>query len=234
MLISNAFTYLCSQVSLSLVPTLGPDSPGNPPTLGELIADARLGFRMLFADDAMRAQATLALMLNTMGFAAYSIVIPFLKRDFGATDPQVGFFFGVAATGAIVGSILSGRIDQRWPFGRIITVAYLIDAVAFLPVIFTHSLWVAATFWGLCSACATFEVSQIIGWRMRVIPLEATGRVFGAVRLMVLCGMPPGVLAAGWLADHIGARPAMAISGIGFAIIAAFALVTPAVRNETR
>jgi nitrate/nitrite transporter NarK len=42
------------------------------------------------------------------------------------------------------------------------------------------------------------------------------------------------VLAAGWLADHIGARPAMAISGIGFAIIAAFALVTPAVRNETR
>jgi MFS family permease len=234
MLVSNAFTYLCSQFSLVLVPSLGPDRPGNAPTLRELVSDVRLGFRMLFADDAMRAQATLALMLNTLGFAGYSIVIPFLKRDFGASDTQVGIFFGIAAAGAVIGSVLAGRIDQRWPFGRTITAAYLIDAVGFLPVIFTHNLWVAASFWGLCSACATFEVSQIIGWRMRVIPQEAIGRVFGAVRLMVLAGMPPGVLAAGWLADHIGARPAMGISGIGFAIIAFFALVTPAVRNETR
>lgn len=234
LLVANAITYLFSQINLAMVPTLGPDVPSGLPSLRELAHDTRLGFRLLFADVSLRAQALIAFSLNTLGFAAFSILIPFLKRDFAASDQQVGLFMGITAIGAIAGSLLAGRIDRRWPFGRMITIAYVVDAVLFLPVIFVHNVWVVGIFWALSNACANFEVSQIIGWRMRVVPEEAIGRVMGAVRLMVLCGMPPGVLAAGWIADHIGAHPAMAISGFGFVVIAFAALATPAIRNETR
>lgn len=234
MLLANAFTYLFSQINLAMVPSLGPDRPSGAPTLRELLHDAALGFRIMLADESLRAQAVIAFSLNTLGFAAFSILIPFLKRDFHASDAHVGFFLGLTAVGAICGSLLAGRIDRRWPFGRMITVAYVVDALLFLPVIFVHNMWVVGTFWALSNACANFETSQIIGWRMRVVPEEAIGRVMGAVRLMVLCGMPPGVLAAGWIADRYGAHPAMMISALGFVLIAFCAVATPAIRNEAR
>ncbi len=233
-LIANAATYLASQFSLVGVPTLGPDEPAGRPSLRELIDDIKLGFRTLFGDAGMRAQAWIGLSLNTLGFGGYAILIPFLKHDFGASDTQIGFFFSISAAGAVCGSLLAGRLDRRWPFGRMLTIAYVLDALLFLPVILTHNLWVAGTFWAISNACANFETTQIIGWRLRVIPEPLIGRTFGAVRVFVLAGIAPGVLGAGWLADHVSPYSAMCASTLGFVLIAGLAIATPAIRNETR
>lgn len=233
-LIANALTYLASQISLSGVPSLGPEKPAGPPTLRELVADVRLGFRTLFGDAGMRAQAIAALALNTLGFGGYAILIPFLKHDFAATDAQVGIFFSMSAAGAVGGSILAGRIDRRWPFGKMLTIAYAIDALIFTPILIAPNMWVAAFFWMLASAASTFEVSQILGWRLRVIPEALVGRTFGAVRLFVLLGIAPGVLGFGWIADHVSPYAAMCASALGFVLIAAIAITSPAIRNESR
>jgi len=202
-LLANAATYAASQISLSGVPSLGPDVAAGRPSLRELVADVKLGFRTLFGDPGMRAQACAGLALNTLGFGGYAILIPFLKHDFGATDQQVGFFFSISAIGAIAGSLLAGKIDRRWPFGKVLTVAYAIDALVFLPVLFAPNVWVAGTFWSLANVAANFETTQIIGWRLRVIPEELVGRTFGAVRLFVLLGIAPGVIGFGWIADRV-------------------------------
>ena len=182
----------------------------------------------------MRAQAIAALALNTLGFGGYAILIPFLKHDFAATDAQVGIFFSMSAAGAVGGSILAGRIDRRWPFGKMLTIAYAIDALIFTPILIAPNMWVAAFFWMLASAASTFEVSQILGWRLRVIPEALVGRTFGAVRLFVLLGIAPGVLGFGWIADHVSPYAAMCASALGFVLIAAIAITSPAIRNESR
>ncbi|HEY5258413.1 MAG TPA: MFS transporter [Candidatus Baltobacteraceae bacterium] len=234
-LIANAVTYLGSQLSLASIPSsLGPDAPAGLPSVRQFVADVRIGFGFLFGDRAMRAQSFIALALNTLGFGGFSILIPFLKRDFGASDRDVGLFFGITAVGAIVGSLAAGRIDRRWPFGKLLTVAYVLDALLFLPVVFSRNMWVAGVFWAASNALAQFEVAQIMGWRLRVIPLEMTGRVFGAIRLFVLGGLAPGVIFAGWMADRFGAHLAMAVVAWGFAAIAVAALASPVIRQEER
>ena len=233
-LMANATTYLASQISLSGVPALGPEKPLGAPSLRELVADVRLGFRTLFGDAGMRAQAIAALALNTLGFGGYAILIPFLKHDFAASDAQIGIFFSMTAAGAVFGSVLAGRINRRWPFGKMLTIAYAIDALIFIPILIAPNIWVAATFWTLANAAATFEVSQILGWRLRVIPETMVGRTFGAVRLFVLLGIAPGVLGFGWIADHVDPYHAMVASAFGFVLIAAIAVATPAIRNEAR
>ena len=233
--IANAATYLVSQLSLASIPSsLGPDKPAGLPTFRELIADTRAGFRFVFTDRAMRAQAMIGLLLNTLGFGGFSILIPFLKRDFAATTYEVGFFFVITGVGALIGSLAAGYIDRRWAFGKMITIAYVADAVLFLPVLFARNMWVVAIFWAISNSVAQFEIAQIIGWRMRVIPQEMVGRVFGAIRLLVLCGLTPGVMLAAWMADHIGAHPAMAVIAWGFVVIAAAAVCSPLIRNEAR
>lgn len=230
----NALTYLGSQASLALVPTLGPDEPHGLPDLRTVGHDIAAGFRFLFGDPTMRAVSLTSFLLNIFGFGGYSILIPFLKRDFGAGDASVGIFLGISACGAIVGSLLAGKLDRHWPFGRALAIAYIIDALFFIPVVLTHHVWLAATFWAIGNAGAQFETTQIIGWRLRVIPDELVGRVFGAVRLVVLCGMVPGILAFGYIADRYGPHPAMALCALGYLVVALGAVLTPAIRNDAR
>jgi MFS family permease len=230
----NALTYLASQVSLALIPSLGPDRVVGMPTLRHLVADVALGYRHLWGDLGMRAQAFLAFSFNVFGFGGYSILIPFLKKGFGATDQQVGIFFGISALGAIAGASFAARYPNRWPFGRALVVAYVLDVLFFLPVVLVSNIWLAAFFWATSNGLANFEIAQILGFRMRVTPPDLVGRVMGAVRLLVLAGIAPGILIISWLADHRSPHFAMAISAAGFIVLALVALCTPAIRNESR
>ena len=182
----------------------------------------------------MRTMSLLNLAMNAFGFGGYAILIPYLKRQFGATDHQVGFFLGISAAGAITGSIFSGKAANRWPFGRALMLATLFDALIFIPFLFASNLYVAAFFWALANMAANFEISQIIGWRLRITPEHLVGRVTGAVRLVVLLGMVPGVVGLGYVADHVGPHVAMAISAFGFLAIAVLGTTMSAIRNENR
>ena len=233
-LLITAAGYFGSMIVLWRIPSLGPERASGLPSHREITSDIRTGFALLFGDRGLRALAFSGLVINMLGFGAYAVLVPFLKRDFGASDRDVGIFFGISAAGAICGSILSAKLATRWVFGRALTIAYLIDAVIFLPVVFTRNLWVAGVFWALTNAVVQFEISQIIGFRLRVIHEDYVGRVFGAVRLFVLCGIPVAAVGFGYVADHAGARLAMGISGLGYLLVAIVVGVIPAIRTETR
>jgi MFS family permease len=230
----NALTYLGSQLSLVAIPSLGPEKTTGLPTLRHFLSDIALGYRALWADLGMRAQAFVAFSLNIFGFGCYAILIPFLKKGFDATDQQVGFFFAISAVGAIGGASVAARYGDRWPLGRSLTRAYLIDALLFIPVVLVSNIWLAAFFWASSNALANFEIAQIIGFRMRVTPEHMVGRLMGAVRLLVLAGMAPSVTFFGWVADHRSPHVAMSIACIGTAVVAIAAFLTPAIRNEPR
>ncbi|MBV8371618.1 MAG: MFS transporter, partial [Candidatus Eremiobacteraeota bacterium] len=233
-LIVNALTYLASQISLALIPSLGPDTVQGIPTPRHLADDVALGFRQLWSDAGMRAQALAGFSFNFFGFGCYAILIPFLKKSFGASDQIVGIFFGISAAGAVAGAWLASHWATRWPFGRALTVAYLLDALTFLPVVLVRNVWLVALFWTLSNTIANFEIAQIIGFRLRITPEHMIGRVMGAVRLFVLSGMAPGVLLFGWVADTRSPLDAMWIACLGYLAIAFSAAMTPVIRDERR
>lgn len=230
----NALTYLTSQASLLTVPTLGPDDPAGAPSVRELFADIMDGIRIVLADEAMRAVSWMSGALNFFGMMAAAVIIPFLERDLGASTQQVGLAFGVIASGSVLGSVVAGRYGRRWPFGKTLIVAYAIDAFIFLPVVFAHNLWFGVLFFALASACGTFEVTQIIGWRIRVAPEDKVGRVTAAVRLIALIGIVPGTIIGGAIAEAYGARTAMWVSAIAWMVVALYAAAIPALRRENR
>lgn len=230
----NALTYLSSLFAIAKIPSLGPEKPASLPSLREVAHDIASGFGFLTADAAMNTITWLSLFLNLFGMMAMAVYIPFYKLELGASDAQVGLTLGVNAIGAVTGSLLAGKYANKWPFGKALCIAYIIDGVIFVPVMFTHHLWVAATFFSLANAGATFETAQIISWRMRVVPLEKIGRVFGAVRLIAIIGVVPGSLLGGYLADHFGVRTPIVVSTIGYLILALSAIAVRAVRTDTR
>jgi MFS family permease len=233
-LVVNAFTYLTSQLTLVLVPSMGPDQPGPLPSLRLIWADIAEGFRFMHDDAAMMTVAYCSLLLNFFGMMGMAIFIPFLKLEFGASDPQVGLAYGVLAVGSIAGSLLGGATVRKWHFGAALLIAYAIDGLIFVPVIFAHRLWTAIIFWMFASMGGSFEVTQIVSWRMRIVPDDRIGRVFAAVRLIALIGIVPGTLIGGWLADLYGPRVPLVVSTFGFLVIALGAATVPALRRDRR
>jgi MFS family permease len=233
-LAANACTYLISQGSLAVIDTLGPAEPSGVPSFGAVVADVVVGFRYIWRDGALRALSAVSLVFNFFGLMTGAAFIPFLKRDFGASDAAVGWTLGIAAIGAVAGSWIAGKIPVSWPFGRVVILAYAADGLLFMPVVFTHNLAVAIVFLALTNACVLFEVAQIVGWRMRVTPEELVGRVFGAARLIVLIGTVPGALIGGALADHYGARAPIIVSGFGYLLTTLLIVAMPAIRREQR
>jgi MFS family permease len=219
----NALTYLTSQMSIASVADFGPERPSGMPNASEIVADIVAGWRFLTSDVALRSLTFAQLVMNMFGILGFVAVIPYLKREFGASDAIVGLTFGAFALGAVAGSVIGGK--THWPFGRALIISYLIDSIAWSPTIWTHSLPVAIAAMSISSACGTFSVTSLIAWRMRIIPEDMIGRVFGVIRLFVLIGMLPGSLLGGWIADRYGVRMDMLISSVGYAAVA-FALIT--------
>lgn len=230
----NASTYLASQISLLLVPSLGPEVTDGFPKVGRIAQDIAIGFRFMLRDKCMRTVTLMSLCLNTFGWMGMAVVVPFLKRDFTASDQLVGLFYGIGNVACVLGALYAGRVSDQWAFGRALTVAYIVDGIVFLPIPFTHSYWVAVLCWALANGGAQFEITQIIGWRLRITPADMVGRVFGAVRLVALAGIVPGALIGGYIGDHYGARLAMMLSAFGYLVIAAIAVGSRTIRRENR
>jgi len=228
----NAITYLCSQAAIASVRTFGPDAPGRIPTPREIVADVVAGWRHLMGDRVMRATALLSLFFNLIGSVGFVALIPYFKHAFAANDAAVGIAFGCFAGGAALGSYVAGR--THWPVGRALILANVVDGLAWLPLPWAHSMPVAVAAITIGSVCAGYYLTTIVAWRMRILPEDLVGRVFGVVRLVALVGVLPGSIAGGWLADHVGVRETVAISAFGFLAISALLATSRAVRAERR
>ncbi|HZO94155.1 MAG TPA: MFS transporter [Candidatus Baltobacteraceae bacterium] len=231
-LAANAVLYVVSQAAIQSVPSYGPDEPQRMPSWRDVVADVVAGCRFAFADTAMRTLTIFSSFANFVASVGFIAIIPYLKRGFGAGDHVVGIAFGLFAGGAALGSVIAGR--THWPLGPAIIVSWALDALLWLPLIWTHSIVVAIGGIAFASVAAGYYVTTVVAWRLRVIPADYTGRVFGAIRFIALVGILPGSVLGGWCADHIGVRPTMAVSVTGLVLLSALLAVSPAVRNERR
>ena len=231
-LVINALTYLTSQVAIASVRTFGPDKPGGLPSLREIGGDIATGWRFVFADRTMMLLSVTSCAYNFVGSIGYVALIPYFKRAFLAGDQVVGLAFGCFSAGAAIGSYIAGR--THWAFGPAVIAANLADGFGWLPLPWTHSIWVAVAGVAFSSFCSGYAITTIVSWRLRVIPEEYVGRVFGVVRLIVLAGILPGSILGGWFADHIGVRATMMISALGYMAFTIVLAFSRTVRAERR
>lgn len=231
-LIVNATTYLASQLSLTVVHDLGPDQPGGFPNLREMAHDIATGFRFLWADRVMRLLSISSCLGNMIGMMGYVALVPFVKRDLGGSYADVGFVFGAMGFGSVLGAALATRVPL--PFGKITIATWIVSTLTWAPLVWTHSLILTMLTLALSSFASGVNIAHIIGWRMRVSPGEIVGRVFGAVRLVVLVGTLPGAIAGGMVADRYGARVSEDIAIAGFVAISIWLASSRALREERR
>jgi predicted MFS family arabinose efflux permease len=163
--------------------------------------------------------------------AAVPLAIIVLAKELGAGDAEIGVIFSIAGAGAILGSIIGGRIQRRFTFGQVIPATFWIAASAFtLFVVAPGYIWI-----GVLAAVAFFvgPIYNVVqfSYRVALIPDELQGRVNSVFRLLAFGFMPLGAAVSGVVIEHLGVRVAVLLFGGCLFLIAIFTSINRQIRG---
>jgi MFS family permease len=148
-----------------------------------------------------------------------TVVIPLYVRDvLGSGSETFGLLLSVLTAGDLVGLLVVGAVNWRWPLGRSIAWSLLSSGLVILlwllrpPVV---ALGAILFVWAALSSSLTPWAQTI---RMRLIPPAMRGRVFALLRTSMQSTRPIGAVAAGFLLTQGDLTVAILAIGLLFAV----------------
>ena len=184
--------------------------------------------RFILSAPAIVAITIFYMSVNVAG-GIVSVVIPLYVRDVLEGGPETfGFLLSVLTAGDLVGLLVVGAINWRWPLGRSIAWALFTSGLVILlwllrPPVFALAAILAV--WGALSSSLTPWAQTI---RMRLIPPEMRGRVFALLRTSMQSTRPVGAIVAGFLLARGDLSIAILAVGLLFAVPGFIGLWLPA------
>jgi MFS family permease len=165
--------------------------------------------------------------LCTLG--AWDVLIPFLvKNDLHSSAATLGLVVAAGGVGAGVAAILHGQ-RARLP-RRALTVYYLAFAMsnaAMAAFGLVLHVWQAALVAVVVQAASTTESIYWLTIEYRLVPEQMLGRVVSLDWMIALAGVPLSYAVIGPVANLIGAREALVVSGLAGAVVMLVPIVIP-------
>lgn len=192
------------------------------------------GLRFVFGDRLLLIVILTVTVTNILDAIIGWVILPaYFSRIFGSAV-GLGLTSGAFGAGALVGALAYGaighRFSRRWVFiGAFLLVA--LRSFPYIPVPPLIVLVVAMFVLGIGSG----PLNPILGVaELGRTPEHMRGRVLGAIQAIAWGAMPLGVLGGGFLVEWIGVRPALALTGTLYVLVALSLIVNPGVRDLDR
>ncbi|KRP87599.1 arabinose ABC transporter permease [Bradyrhizobium pachyrhizi] len=195
------------------------DAPGS-----KLLRDLKEGIVYAWSGPGMRAALCVAFLANLTAFPLTNGLLPYVARDIFHTDQTgLGYLSASFAVGSLIGSItLSMAGGVR--IARLLIGATLAWYAMLLVFVELRTMPVAMACLLLAGIAQSMSMISAAVMLMRNASAHLRGRVMG-VRMMVIYGLPLGLLAAGSLIDLIGyTATGTLLAAAGFIAMLAIAL----------
>ncbi|WP_426434330.1 MFS transporter [Bradyrhizobium genosp. P] len=196
----------------------------NDPPGSTLLRDLREGIVYAWNGPGMRAALCVAFLANLTAFPLTNGLLPYVARDIFHTDQTgLGYLSASFAVGSLIGSItlsLAGGVR----IARLLIGATLAWYAMLLVFVELRTMPVAMACLVLAGIAQSMSMISAAVMLMRNASAHLRGRVMG-VRMMVIYGLPLGLLAAGSLIDLIGySATGTLFAAAGFLAMLAIAL----------
>ncbi|WGD55389.1 MFS transporter [Bradyrhizobium sp. CB1650] len=177
--------------------------PTNDRAMPRLLGELKEGIVYAWNGPGMRAALCVAFLANLTAFPLTNGLLPYVARDIFHTDQTgLGHLSASFAVGSLTGSItlslVSGLRIARLLIGA--TLAWYAMLLVFVEIRTMPVAMVCLVLAGIAQSMSMIAAAVIL---MRTASAHLRGRVMG-VRMMVIYGLPLGLLAAGSLIDMIG------------------------------
>jgi len=168
-----------------------------------LLRDLKEGIVYAWSGPGMRAALCVAFLANLTAFPLTNGLLPYVAREIFQTDQTgLGHLSASFAVGSLIGSVtlsLAGGVRvARLLIGA--TLAWYAMLLVFVEIRTIPVAMACLVLAGIAQSMSMISAAVIL---MRAASAHLRGRVMG-VRMMVIYGLPIGLLAAGSLIDIIG------------------------------
>jgi MFS family permease len=168
-----------------------------------LLRDLKEGIVYAWSGPGMRAALCVAFLVNLSAFPFTNGLLPYIASDIFHTDQAgLGYLSASFAVGSLIGSIIlslmAGVRVARLLIGA--TLAWYAMLLVFVAIRTMPVGMLCLVLAGMSQSLSMISAAVIL---MRTASARYRGRVMG-VRMMVIYGLPIGLLAAGSLIDLIG------------------------------
>ena len=198
---ASAILMLCLTRPEKTLPII--DHPANVLSGSTLLRELREGIVHAWSGPGMRAALCVAFLANLTAFPFTNGLLPYAVREIFHTDQTgLGYLSASFAVGSLIGSItlslVSGVRIARLLIGA--TLAWYAILLVFVELRTMPVAVACLVLAGIAQSMSMISAAVIL---MRTASAHLRGRVMG-VRMMVIYGLPLGLLAAGSLIDLIG------------------------------
>ncbi|MGQ0681353.1 MFS transporter [Bradyrhizobium sp.] len=167
------------------------------------LRDLKEGVAYIWTTPRMQAAMWVAFLVNLTAYPLSNGLLPYIaKTIYGTNQTGLGYLSASFAIGSLAGSLglsmIGGVRVARLMIAS--TVAWYAALLVFVQMQTVPTAIVCLLLTGFCQSLAMISVAVIL---MRAAGEHLRGRVMG-VRMMVIYGLPLGLLAAGSLIEEIG------------------------------
>lgn len=188
------------------------------------LRDLRAGIAYVWTTPRMRAAMWIAFLANLTAYPLSNGLLPYAAREiYGASQTGLGYLSASFAIGSLAGSIVLSMVGgvrvARLMVGA--TVVWYATLLVFAQMQTVPAAMACLMLAGFSQSLCMISLAVIL---MRTANEQFRGRVMG-VRMMVIYGLPLGLLAAGSLIDLVGfAAMGTLYATAGLALMATIAL----------
>ena len=226
---ADAFSYAVSAFTLwrlrgdfSAVPATRPRHLG---------AEVMAGLRWLWHQKIVRRMAMLTGGMNFVE-ASVPLLLIVMAQQMGASAVDIGLIFSAGGVGGVLGSLVGGRIQRYFSFGRVIGGVVLLQALLFpLYAASLSPLWLGVVYGLIEFLGPVYNVVQF-SHRIALIPHGLEGRVNAGYRFIAHALNPVGAALCGVMIERVGAGQTLAFFACVFGLLAVAALSSRTIRNE--
>jgi MFS family permease len=167
------------------------------------LRDLKEGVAYVWTTPRMQAAMWIAFLVNLTAYPISNGLLPYIARTiYGTNQTGLGYLSASFAIGSLAGSLALSMIGGVRVARLMIaaTVAWYSALLLFVQMQTVPTAIVCLLLTGFCQSLSMISVAVIL---MRAASEHLRGRVMG-VRMMVIYGLPLGLLAAGSLIEEIG------------------------------
>ena len=227
-LIIDAVSFLVSFVALASIRR--PERPVPPAPPRPLRSDVADGIRWLAGSPLLRS-LTLHGAAGNLALTGYgAIIVVFLVRDLGVSTAMVGILMAVSGFGGVLAATVTPRLVRRFGAARTMIRSKIGAGFASLLIpLSTPELGLALFVlgWGLVAVCLV--IGNVIAgtFRQSYVPAALLGRVVTGMQFVNYGAIPLGALLGGVAATLVGARGAIWMMTVFYAVAGLILVLGP-------
>ncbi|HKO58886.1 MAG TPA: MFS transporter [Thermoanaerobaculia bacterium] len=179
-----------------------------------MLEELQSGVRYVFGFAPVRELLLNVALVGTMGMP-YAVLMPvFASKVLRGGPHTLGLLMTAAGLGALAGTVYLASRHSVVGLGRVIVAATMMLAAGLIIFSFSRSLWLSFAALPLVGAGMMLQAASSNTILQTVVDEDLRGRVMAFYSVAVLGTQPLGSLAAGILADRIGAPHTILIGAV--------------------